>query len=210
MIASRGPIVGVLLAGGLARRMGGGDKCLRQLGGRSLIDILIERTQPQVTHLIINANGDPTRFEAQGLQTVPDVLDGFQGPLAGILTGLEWAASHVPEAQWVVSFATDAPFVPLDMVSRLFKAIEDEQADMACAITNGRTHPVFALWPIRLKEDLHRAMVGEKIRKIDLWTGRHNIVHVEFPTEPIDPFFNVNRPDDLAHAETLNKEISGQ
>mgnify|MGYP005658182891 FL=1 len=209
MTAPRGPVVGVLLAGGLARRMGGGDKCLRQLGGRSLIDILIERTQSQVSHLIINANGDPKRFEAQGLETVPDVIDGFQGPLAGILTGLGWAASHVPEAQWVVSFATDAPFVPLDMVSRLFAAVEDEQADMACAMTNGRTHPVFALWPVRLKEDLHRAMMGEEMRKIDLWTGRHNIVHVEFPTVPIDPFFNVNRPDDLARAETLYKGISG-
>ena len=207
MTAPRGPVVGVLLAGGLARRMGGGDKCLRQLGGRSLIDILIERTQSQVSHLIINANGDPKRFEAQGLETVPDVIDGFQGPLAGILTGLGWAAINVPEAQWVVSFATDAPFVPLGMVERLFEAIEDEQADMACAMTNGRTHPVFALWPVRLKEELHRAMVDEEMRKIDLWTGRYNILHVGFPTEPVDPFFNVNRPDDLARAETLYKGI---
>ena len=209
MMAARGPVVGVLLAGGLARRMGGGDKCLRQLGGHSLLDILIERTQDQVSQLIINANGDPKRFEAQGLQIVPDVIDGFQGPLAGVLTGLEWAVSHVPEAQWVVSFATDAPFIPLDMVERLFQSVEDDGADMACAMTNGRTHPVFALWPVRLKEDLRCAMVGEEIRKIDLWTGRYNIAHVEFSIEPLDPFFNVNRPDDLAHAETLYKELRG-
>jgi molybdopterin-guanine dinucleotide biosynthesis protein A len=209
MMAARGPVVGVLLAGGLARRMGGGDKCLRQLGGHSLLDILIERTQDQVSQLIINANGDPKRFESQGLQIAPDVIDGFQGPLAGVLTGLEWAVSHVPEAQWVVSFATDAPFIPLDMVERLFQSVEDDGADMACAMTNGRTHPVFALWPVRLKEDLRCAMVDEEIRKIDIWTGRYNIAHVEFSIEPLDPFFNVNRPDDLAHAETLYKELMG-
>ena len=209
MMAARGPVVGVLLAGGLARRMGGGDKCLRQLGGHSLLDILIERTQDQVSQLIINANGDPKRFESQGLQIAPDVIDGFQGPLAGVLTGLEWAVSHVPEAQWVVSFATDAPFIPLDMVERLFQSVEDDGADMACAMTNGRTHPVFALWPVRLKEDLRCAMVDEEIRKIDIWTGRYNIAHVEFSIEPLDPFFNVNRPDELAHAETLYKELMG-
>jgi len=209
MSANQGSVVGVLLAGGLARRMGGGDKCLRELAGRSLIDILIERAQPQVSQLIINANGDPERFKAQGLDIAPDVIEGYAGPLAGVLTGFEWVSTHVPDAEWVVSFATDAPFIPLDLVARLFQAVEDENADMACAMTSGRTHPVFALWPVRLKDELRRAMMEEEMRKIDLWTGRYNIVHVDFSTDPIDPFFNVNRPDDLAHAETLFKEVSG-
>jgi molybdenum cofactor guanylyltransferase len=202
----QGPIVGVLLAGGQARRMGGGDKCLRQLAGRCLIDILIERVQPQVSNLIINANGDPKRFEAQGLEVVPDSIDGYAGPLAGVLAGLEWAENNVPDVSWVASFATDAPFIPKNMVLRLSQAIEVNNTEMACAMTNDRTHPVFALWPIRLIKDLRKAMVEEEMRKIDRWTSRYKISHVNFPSEPVDPFFNVNHPEDLARAESIFKE----
>lgn len=206
MTFSREPIVGVLLAGGQARRMGGGDKCLRQLAGISLIDILIERARPQVSNLIINANGNPKRFKSQGLEVVSDVIDGYAGPLAGVLTGLEWTVNNIPDAEWVVSFATDAPFIPDNFVLNLFQTAEASNADMACAMTNGRTHPVFGLWPVRLIEDLRKAMLDEKIRKIDAWTSRYKTVHVEFPTKPVDPFFNVNRPEDLAFAENFFKE----
>ena len=205
MLSLQGPVVGVLLAGGAARRMGGGDKCLRELAGRRLIDILIERVQPQISNLIINANGDPKRFEGLGLEIVADTIDDA-GPLAGVLTGLEWAASYIKDASWVASFATDAPFVPKNMVFRLSQAIKDNSADMACAMTNDRTHPVFALWPIRLIEELRYAMVEEKIRKIDRWTSRYKIAHVNFPSKLFDPFFNVNRPEDLARAEAIYKE----
>jgi molybdopterin-guanine dinucleotide biosynthesis protein A len=206
MLPLQVPIVGVLLAGGQARRMGGGDKCLRELAGRRLIDILIERVRPQVSNLIINANGDPKRFEGQGLEIVADTIEGYAGPLAGVLTGLEWATKNVPDVSWVASFATDAPFIPKNMVLRLSQAINDNDADMACAMTNDRTHPVFALWPVKLMQELRHAMVEEEMRKIDQWTSRYKITHVDFPSEPVDPFFNVNRPEDLALAESIFKE----
>ena len=195
--------VGVLLAGGMARRMGGGDKCLQQLGGRSLLSYCINVATPQVGPLIINAAGDPARFKEFNLPVVADVIEGFAGPLAGVLSGLEWASKNAPDAQWVVTFPTDAPFFPDDLVVRLREAVDAAGADMACARSNARTHPVFALWPVRLAADLRRAMEDEDMRKIDLWTARYNIVHVDWPATPNDPFFNINRPEDLAQAEAL-------
>lgn len=199
-----GPVVaGVLLAGGLSRRMGGGDKTLRPLGGRAILDHVLERARPQVAALVVNANGDPARFASFGLPVEADVLPDHPGPLAGVLTGLDWAAEHVPEAEWVASFATDAPFLPTDLVARLMDAVEGEGADMACAASGGRHHPVFGLWPVRLRGELRRAMVEEGIRKVDAWTARYRLAVMEWPAEPMDPFFNANRPDDLAEAERL-------
>ena len=194
-------VVGVLLAGGLSRRMGGGDKNLLQLGGRAILDHVIERVKPQVSELILNANGDPARFGEYGLPVVPDVIDGYAGPLAGILTGLEWAAREEPDCQWLASFPTDAPFLPVDLVTRMMIAIEDEGADMACAVSGDRTHPPIAIWPIRLRGELHQAMVDEEMRKIDLWTARYSIAHVTFGDGGIDPFFNINRAENLDEAE---------
>lgn len=195
-------VVGVLLAGGRARRMGGGDKPLRLLAGRPLLDHVLDRARPQVAALAINANGDGSRFQRYGLPVVADVVDGFQGPLAGVLTGLEWAVRERPGVGWLASFATDAPFVPRDLVTRLAAAV-DAGADIACAASGGRDHPVFALWPVRLRDPLRWALITEGVRKIDQWTARYRLARVEFPTEPLDPFFNVNRPDDLAEAERL-------
>jgi molybdenum cofactor guanylyltransferase len=196
-------VVGVLLAGGMARRMGGGDKCLQQLAGRSLLDYSIDAATPQVGPLIINAAGDPTRFNEFKLPVVADVIEGFAGPLAGVLTGLEWARENVADAQWVVTFPTDAPFFPDDLVARLLDEVDAQGADMACARSNERTHPVFALWPVSLAGDLRRAMMDEEMRKIDRWTARFKIVHVDWLATPNDPFFNINRPEDLAQAEAL-------
>ncbi len=195
-------VVGVLLAGGLARRMGGGDKCMRKLGGRPLLDRLIDLARPQVGTLILNANGDGARFASYGLDVVPDVIDGYAGPLAGVLTGLEWAAENVPTAEWVASFATDAPFLPTDMVERLMAAVAGRGADMACAASGGRAHPVFGLWPVSIRAELRRAMIDDDMRKIDKWTSGFDLVEVEFATEDgRDPFFNVNRPENLEEAE---------
>ncbi len=194
-------VVGVLLAGGLARRMGGGDKCLQQLGGKSLLAHSIETAAPQVGSLIVNAAGDPSRFDEFGLPVVADVIEGFAGPLAGVLTGMEWARKNIPNAKWIATFPTDAPFFPDDLVSRLLAAAEGLNAEIACARSNERTHPVFALWSVDLSDNLHKAMIEEEIRKIDLWTARYNIVHVDWPIEPLDPFFNINRPEDLEQAE---------
>jgi molybdenum cofactor guanylyltransferase len=197
------PILGVLLAGGQSRRMGGGDKNLHDLDGQSILSRVIQNAEKQVDCLIINANGAPERFDEYKLPVVEDSVGGHQGPLAGVLTGLEWAAVHAPEVEWVMSFATDAPFFPEDLVTQLMGAIETEQADIACAASKGRSHPVFALWPLRLKDDLRHALTVEEIRKIDLWTDRHHLVEVEFQVEPFDPFFNINRPDDLEKARLL-------
>jgi molybdopterin-guanine dinucleotide biosynthesis protein A len=196
-------VVGVLLAGGQARRMGGGDKCLRPLGGRTILDHVLERARPQVRALVLNANGDPARFAAFDLPVAADVIEGFAGPLAGVLTGMVWAGRHRPECPWIATIATDTPFFPTDLVARLLAAIEADGADLACAASVGRAHPVFGLWPVRLAGDLRTAMVDEQIRKVDVWTARHRLVEVPFAADPIDPFFNTNRPEDLAEAERL-------
>lgn len=198
----RSETAGVLLAGGLARRMGGGDKGLRDLGGRPILDRILERVRPQVGPLVLNANGDPKRFAPYGLPVVADPVDGSAGPLAGVLAGLEWAAEHAPGCRFVASFACDAPFLPIDLVDRLGEAVA-AGADIACAASDGRSHPVFGLWPVTLRADLRRALVEEGIRKVDVWTARYRIAEVEFPTRPVDPFFNANRPEDLAEAERL-------
>ncbi len=199
----RSGVAGVLLAGGLSRRMGGGDKCLLRLGGRTLLEHVIERARPQVSALVLNANGDPARFTSYGLPVAADAVKGFAGPLAGVLTGLEWAARNAPGCRWVASFATDAPFLPTDMVQRMVDALAAENAEMACAASGGRAHPVFGLWPVSLADALRRALVAEEVHEVDVWTARYRLIEVDFPAEPIDPFFNMNRPGDLKTAERL-------
>lgn len=196
-------VAGVLLAGGLARRMGGGDKGLRRLGDRTVLERIVATVRPQVGPLVLNANGDPARFAGFGLPVVADVVEGYAGPLAGVLTGLEWAAVHAPGCRRVASFPTDAPFLPADLVARLLRAVEAEGADIACARSAGRDHPVFALWPVALAAELRRALVEEGVRKVAAWAGRHWLAVAEFPVEPVDPFFNTNRPEDLAEAERM-------
>ena len=196
-------IVGVVLAGGLARRMGGGDKCLKRVGGKAILDHVIERLTPQVGPIVLNANGDPARFAAHRLPVAADVVPGFAGPLAGVLTGMEWAAANAPGCGWIVTVAGDAPFVPADLVARLVAAVESQQAEMACVTSNGRDNPVTGLWPVRLAADLRRAVVEDGIHKVDTWTARYRLARADFAAEPFDPFFNVNTPDDLAMAEAL-------
>ena len=195
-------VAAVLLAGGLARRMGGGDKGLRTLGGKPLLAHVLERIRPQVAKLVLNANGDPTRFAAFHVPVAADVVPGFAGPLAGVLTGLEWALNHAPECRWVLSVPTDSPLLPLDLVER-FRAAVAAGARLACAVSDGRTHPVVGLWPVDLAADLRRALTERDERKIDRFTARYPLVPVEWPTNPVDPFFNANRPEDLAEAERL-------
>jgi molybdenum cofactor guanylyltransferase len=196
-------VVGLLLAGGQSRRMGGGDKALRLLGDATLLDRVIERLRPQVDGLVLNANGDPARFARFALPVVPDSIPGFAGPLAGVLAGLDWAASQRPDCPYVVSVATDAPFLPADLVTRLAKGLREAGADLACAASGGRTHPVFGFWPVRLRDDLRRALVDEEIRKVDLFTARYRLATVSFPEVPVDPFFNATRPEDFEAAAAL-------
>jgi molybdenum cofactor guanylyltransferase len=195
--------LGVLLAGGLARRMGGGDKPLRTIGGRTILERVVARFGPQCDGLILNAHGDPARFAALGLPVVPDTVPDFAGPLAGILAALEWAAERRPDVVYVASVAADTPFLPHDFVSRLHAAREAAGTALACAESGGRTHPVNALWAVRLKDDLHDALVIDDLRKIDRWTARHGVAYAAWPVEPCDPFFNANTPEDLAQAEEI-------
>lgn len=196
-------VAGVILAGGLARRMGGGDKSLLSLGGKPLLARVIERAASQVDTLVLNANGDPQRFADYGLPVVADVVPDFAGPLAGILTGMRWVTEHAPECKWLVSFASDTPFFPQDLVTRLLQQAEQEGAPLACAVSDGQNHPVFGLWSVSLVEDLHQAVVEEEMRKILRWTDRYKCSQVTFSTAPFDPFFNINRPEDLQAAELL-------
>lgn len=200
-------VIGVLLAGGLARRMGGGDKCLLPLSGRPLLAHAIERLAPQTGALVLNANGDPARFAGFGMDVMPDPIPGFAGPLAGVLAGMEWAKRNRPHARWIVTAASDTPFFPRDYVARLLEAAQPHHPAIAMAASGGREHPVFALWPVALCPDLHSALASGT-RKILDWTDRHTTLTVDFamlegPDGPIDPFFNANRPEDLAAAARI-------
>jgi molybdenum cofactor guanylyltransferase len=189
------PTLGALLAGGLARRMGGGDKPLRTIAGQTILERAAGRLAPQCDGLILNANGDPARFAHVGVPVVPDDVPGFAGPLAGILAALDWAAAQRPELEWVASAAADSPFLPRDFVARLHAARAAAGVPLACAESGGRAHPVNALWPVALRADLRHALVIEDMRKIDRWAG--------WPAKPVDPFFNANTPEDLGEAERL-------
>ena len=196
-------IVGLLLAGGQSRRMGGGDKTLRLLAGQTLLDRVIDRVRPQVDALVLNANGDPSRFARFGLPVVADSVADFAGPLAGVLAGLDWTAANRPDCEFVVSLATDAPFLPADLVARLVKGMNAQGAELACAASGGQPHPVIGLWPVRLRGELRQALIAEEIRKVDVWTARYPLATVDFPITTIDPFFNANRPEDLDRAAAL-------
>jgi molybdopterin-guanine dinucleotide biosynthesis protein A len=198
-----GPICGIILAGGLARRMGGGDKPLREIGGRPILAHVIERLRPQCACLVLNANGDPARFARFGLPVIADDVPDFAGPLAGILAGLEWTAANVRDAESAISVAADTPFIPRDLVQRLQAARVNEACDIAVATSGGRTHPVIALWPVALRTALRRALVREGERKIDRLTARYHVAEASWPKEPYDPFFNVNEAGDIEAAERI-------
>jgi molybdenum cofactor guanylyltransferase len=197
------PTLGLVLAGGLARRMGGGDKARIKIGGASILQRVLARLAPQCGRVIVNANGDATRFADTGLPVVADSVPDFAGPLAGILAGLDWAAQNAPAIEWLVSVPGDCPFLPKDLVTRLHQARVTSNVPLACARSGEWRHPVVGLWPVGLREDLRRALVGENLHKIELWTVRHGIAIAEWPAAPFDPFFNVNTPEDAARAETI-------
>lgn len=194
--------LGVILAGGQARRMGGGDKGRLELLGRPLFAHVIARLSPQVSGLVLNGNGDPQRFADLGLPVVADPVAGFAGPLAGVLAGLDHAAGA--GAEWIVTAAADTPFLPHDLVARLRTASEAKGGAIALAATTpvgrGQTrHPTFGLWPVALRGDL-RAALDAGTRKVVAWTDRHGAVDALFPSDGIDPFFNINAPEDLQRA----------
>lgn len=197
--------LGVILAGGQATRMGGGDKGLLRLGKGTLLDQVIGRLSPQVADLALNANGDAARFEYLGFPVIADSIEGFAGPLAGVLAGLDWAATLGADA--IVTAAADTPFFPCDLVPRLQMAGEGMVHPMVLAVTpdpkrGTARHPTFGLWPVALRDDLRAALNGG-LRKVVMWTDQHEGRDTLFDAPGFDPFFNINTPDDLAQAEGM-------
>lgn len=199
------PTFGLVLAGGLARRMGGGDKARIEINGVTILDRVLATLSAQVTGIIINANGDPKRFADTGCTVVPDNVEGHPGPLAGILAGLDWLAAQNNGIEWMMSVPGDCPFLPDDLVERLHDARRAMGAGvpLACARSGQWRHPVVGLWPLALRADLRKALIEQDLRKIEVWTARHGIAIADWPADPIDPFFNVNTPEDAAQAERI-------
>lgn len=209
-VLNMGKPLGVILAGGLARRMGGGDKSLLGLGQLRVLDQVISRLGGQVDQLILNANGDPARFDEFGLPIVADSLDGFLGPLAGVLAGLDYAADH--GFDYVVSVAADTPFFPTDLVFSLCAASDHMDVPIALAATKVESgmivrHPTFGFWPVALREDL-RSALQDGLRKVVLWTDQHGAATHVFDSTEIDPFFNINTPEDLQLANDIMETLS--
>jgi molybdenum cofactor guanylyltransferase len=197
------PVLGLVLAGGLARRMGGGDKALLKIGKDTILERVLARFGPQCERVILNANGDPARFAQFNLPVIPDDVPDFAGPLAGILAGLDWAAKYAPGIEWIASVPGDCPFVPRDLVPRLHQARVQSGQPLACAKSGDWRHPVAGLWPVALRAELRKALMEEGLHKIEVWTGRHGVAIAEWADKPADPFFNVNTPEDLAAAGKL-------
>lgn len=191
---------GLILAGGLSRRMGGGDKTLRLLGGKTILAHVASRLRPQVDPLLLNANGPSARFGFD-LPVVPDILPDTPGPLAGILAGLDHVASHYPDARCMLSVPADCPFLPVDLADRLLAGLGTARATYAAS--GGRAHPVIGLWDVALRNELRALLVDEDVRRVERWTARARAIAVEWPTLTYDPFFNVNTPEDLAAAERI-------
>jgi molybdopterin-guanine dinucleotide biosynthesis protein A len=197
------PTLGLVLAGGQARRMGGGDKASLKVGGKTILERVLARLTPYCDPIILNANGDPARFARYRLAVVADSVPDFAGPLAGILAGLDWAAQNAPGIAWLASAPGDCPFLPNDLVPRLHAARIAEKKPLACARSGAWRHPVVGLWPVALRDDLRRALTIDGLHKIEAWTGRHGVALAAWPDQPFDPFFNVNTPEDLAKAEAI-------
>ena len=196
-------VVGILLAGGKSSRMGGGDKCLKKLGDKTILEHVISRSLPQVEALILNVNSQCGKYSSYGLPIVSDVVSGYCGPLAGILTGMEWVKKNFPNCRWLASFPTDAPFFPKNLVKKLFLAVEQKKASLSYAYSGGRNHPVFGLWPVELEQDLRQSIIEEKVRKIEFWTSKLVTSRAEFTSEPFDPFFNINNPEQFKKAKRM-------
>jgi len=209
---AKAPVTGVVLAGGQSRRMGGGDKGLLELAGKPMLRHVIDRLAPQVSTTVINANGDPRRFAAFALPVVADTVEGFVGPLAGVLAGMRWSTANAPAARGIGTAPGDAPLLPRDLVERLMEAVAEREDSIAIAQSGGEVHPVIGLWPIALMRDLEEQLKAG-VRKVLDWTGRHGTVAVAFPCQrfcglSIDPFYNANTPQELGELRAMLRKTS--
>jgi molybdopterin-guanine dinucleotide biosynthesis protein A len=209
---AKATVTGVVLAGGLSRRMGGGDKGLLELAGKPMLRHVVDRLAPQVGSVIINANGDPRRFADFALPVVADTVEGFVGPLAGVLSGMRWSMKHAPKARWIVTAPGDAPLLPRDLVDKLAQAVAGQKGAIALAQSAGELHPVIGLWPVALAQDLEEQL-RQGVRKVLHWTDRHGMAAVEFPSQrmcglSIDPFYNANTPQELDELRAMLAKTS--
>lgn len=205
-------VLGAVLAGGLSRRMGERDKSTLLLSGQPLISHVLDRIRGQVSEVVINLSQIPETFRDFNLNVVPDIsgdgrVEEFAGPLVGILSVLEWTAIHRPAIARVATVPTDTPFLPLDFVDRAARALNQEKADFACAFSGDRVHPVVALWPVELRHELRRFVIDDGLRRVNWLLGHFHAAKVEYTSRPVDPFFNINKPEDLAEGERLLADI---
>ena len=200
-------IVGVILSGGLSRRMGNRDKSSLQLADKPLFEHVLDRFSPQCNSVIISSNSHNEQLSSYQLPIIKDSLEGFLGPLAGLLASMEWVQKHQPDTQWIATVPVDTPFLPTNLVASLYQSIHDNHSTIACAASNKRTHPVIGLWPVKLLSDLRLALTEKDIRKIDLWTSHYKVSHPDFSYKTIDPFFNINCHEDLIEAEVLYDKL---
>ncbi len=202
--------LGVVLAGGLSRRMGGDDKVLLAFKGSTLVEHVAQRLAPQCDGVILNANRDPARFEAMPFPVVADSIEGYLGPLAGVLAALEWSALHRPDIEWVVSAPGDTPFIPPDLVQRLHHARRESGQFLACASSGSQVHFAVGLWPVSLRHDLRHALLEGNMRRAGDWARLHGYAEASWPVDPVDPFFNINTPDDVTAACLLAQRDRGE
>ena len=212
-VNSSEPVAGVILAGGLARRMEGADKPLTCIAGIPMLARAIERLRPQVDALVISANGDCSRFAEFGFPVVTDTVAGFAGPLAGILAGMRWAQANLPAARFIVSVAADTPFFPANLVERFSECCGRDESTVSVAASPSGTHPVFGLWPIASADELEAFLRSGETSKVLAFVDRHLRLNVPFENlrlakgEEVDPFFNVNTPTDAARAEEIAARV---
>ncbi len=200
------------MAGGQSRRMGARDKCLMRLGNKTILEHVIEMARPQVDLLVLNANGNPSRFHSFGLPVVGDAVfdsdkavagEKFAGPLAGILTGMKWTRKNAPACQWLATFPCDTPFIADDVVKRLLAVAQIPENRFACVQSNGRVHYALGLWPVSLCDQLEQALMVDGIRKTGDWVGQYSYGCADYSAVPFDPFLNINSPADLLAAQQL-------
>ena len=197
-------ILGIILAGGLSKRMGNINKSLALINNKTLLEITYGLVKKQLKNVVVNSNLNLKKKIKSNLEIIPDSIPGFLGPLSGILSGMQFAKKEYPKCKWLVSFPVDSIFFPSDFVEKMINRINNE-TQIVCATSNGRAHPVFAFWSLNLIDDLENALVEEGVRKIDEWTKRYNLEFTNFQNKDLDPFFNINTKEDLKFAtEYLN------
>ena len=200
-------IIGSILTGGKSSRMGGGLKGFKKFNNQSIFDRVYHRSKNQVSNLIINSNIVTDDFDKYNLPVFSDVIKGYLGPLAGIHASINWTRINYPESEWIVTFASDTPFFPKQLVKTMYAKAKKNNKKIVLARSFKRNHPIFGLWHTSLEKDLADCILKKNIRKIEEWAKDYNYKNINFENNKYDPFFNINRPDDLIKAQKIENQI---